>query len=155
VNLVGLGVSGLLWIAGAWSMQRVAAVSVASAPESWRERFASEYGEASAFRLRDAFLSAQTLRALAFWLPIFVLLDLVDVILSVQLGAAAAYAAWETAAERRRRREDLAEWIAKGLEPIPPNPRLSWSYNAALFAIWFGFYAAACLAARALTAAVR
>jgi hypothetical protein len=42
VNLVALGVSGLLCIAGARSMQRVAAVSVANAPESWRERFASE-----------------------------------------------------------------------------------------------------------------
>ena len=114
----------------------------------------SEYEETLAFRLRDAFLSAQTLRALAFWLPIFVLLDLVDVILSVQLGAAAAYAAWETAGERRRRREERAEWIAEGLEPVPPNPLLAWAYTAALFATWFGFYAVACFAARALTAAL-
>ena len=140
----------MLCIAGAWWAIRLTAASIASAPASWHERFASEYEEALAFGVRDALPVGQFLRGLAFWLPIFVLLDLVDVILSVQLGAAAAYAVWEIAVERRRRREERAEWIAEGLEPVPPNPRLSWSFNAALFAGWFGFYATACFAARAL-----
>jgi uncharacterized BrkB/YihY/UPF0761 family membrane protein len=102
----------LLCIAGAWWAIRLTAASIASAPASWHERFASEYEEALAFGVRDALPVGLFLRGLAFWLPIFVLLDRVDVIPRVQLGAVAVYAAWETAGEQRRRREERPEWRA-------------------------------------------
>jgi hypothetical protein len=100
--------------------------------------------------VRDAFISPRTLRALAVYLPAFVLFDLADVILGVQLGAAAAYSAWATADELRWQREVQAEAYANGLEPLARDPRLAWSYCAALFATWFGFLGVACFLARAL-----
>jgi hypothetical protein len=148
--LGGLVLSVLLWAAGVWSVTRTTAVAIAAAPTSWREQFATEYAAASRFRVRDAFLSRTTLLALAFWMPTFLLLDLVDVMLIVQLGAAAAYAGFETARGRADRRRDRAKWDAEGLEAIPPNRSLAWRYDASLFAMWLGFFTAACFLARVL-----
>jgi hypothetical protein len=69
--------------------------------------------------------------------------------LGIQLGAAAVYAAFEVASERRRQREEVARWVASGMEPLERDPSLAWSY-AGSFAVLFGFAATMCFAARAV-----
>jgi hypothetical protein len=150
LTLVGLGLSGLLYAAGLWWLRRATAALVANAPPSWREHFADDYEEALGFRARDALRSQATLWTLAVWLPTFVLLTLVDVLLVIQLGVAAAYTVWGTTFERRRYLEQHAEWYEHAPEPLLPNRRLRWSYEGAHLAVWLGFIAATCFSARGL-----
>jgi hypothetical protein len=149
-TLTGLTLSVVVWAAGAWSLTRATATAVTAAPRSWRERFATEYEEALAFRLRDAFVSRRTLAALAVSLPVFLVLEWADVLLIVQVGAAAAYAAWVTASDSRSRRELGARLQAEGLESVPPNPRLRRWYDGSHFAMLLGFFTAACFMSRLL-----
>jgi ABC-type siderophore export system fused ATPase/permease subunit len=100
-------------------------------------------------RLRDFLLSPRTLWALAFWVAAFVVLDLVDVILAVQLAAAAVYAAFDTARERQRARERHRAAVAEGMDPLQPDRRLRWWLYGSLFAGQAGFLAAACFLASA------
>jgi hypothetical protein len=146
LTLTGLILSVVVWSAGAWSLTRATATAVSSAPSSWRERFGAEYETALAFRVRDAFISRRALAALAVSLLVFALLAWADVLLVVQVGAAAAYAAWVTVDDRRRRTERVARLQAEGLESAPPNPRLRRWYDGSVFATLLGFFTAACFA---------
>jgi hypothetical protein len=150
IELVGVVVSAGVWALGVLATRRVTGSAIAGAPESWRERFAAEYEETLSSPLHQFVLSRTTAYAAAFWLILFALLDWGDVRLGVQLGAAAVYAAFEVASERRRQREEVARWVASGMEPLERDPSLAWSYAGSLFAVLFGFAATMCFAARAL-----
>jgi hypothetical protein len=142
--LTGLILSVAVWAAGAWSLTRATATAVSSVPGSWRERLAPEYEQALAFRVRDAFASRRTVVSLPIWIAVFLLLAWADVLLVVQVGAAAAYAAWVTIGDRRSRIESVARLEAEGLESVPPNPRLRRWYDGSRFAMLLGFFTAAC-----------
>jgi hypothetical protein len=129
----------LLWAIGLVAMRRVGETALASAPPSWRQRVAPGQEQASS-----------TAYAAAFWLVLFALLDLTDVLLGIQLGVAAAYSVWATASERGRQREEVARWEGEGLEPLQRNRRLAWSFVGSYLAMLFGFTAAMCFAARAV-----
>jgi hypothetical protein len=144
LTVTGLVLSVVVWSAGAWSLTRATATAVSSVPDSWRERFGPEYETALAFRVRDAFVSRRTLTSLVVWLAVFSLLTWADVLLIVQVGAAAAYAAWETVRDSRSRRERAARLEAEGLESTPPNARLRRWYDGSNFATLLGFFTAAC-----------
>jgi hypothetical protein len=150
LTLTGLLMSVVVWTAGAWSLVQATATAVAGVPSSWRERLATEYEEALAFRVRDAFASKRALRALSFWLPLFTFLVLFDVMLAVQLLAAAAYAAWATVSDSRSRRARVAQLHAEGLDPMPPNRRLGRWYDASNFALCLGHLTAASFMAHLL-----
>ena len=130
--------------------RRATWAAIASAPESWRERFAAEYGEILSSRLRQVVLSRSAVYAAASWLVVFALLEWGDVTLRVQLAAAVVYSVWATASDRRRQREEVARWEASGLEPLQRDPSLAWAYVGSLFAMTFGFIATMCFAVRAV-----
>jgi hypothetical protein len=92
-------------------------------------------------------VAAQRGRALARPVP---LLDWGDVKLSIQVGLAAVYSVWAAASERRRQREEVAGWVASGLEPLQRNPSLAWSYTGSLFVVLLGFTTTMCFVARAV-----
>jgi hypothetical protein len=142
--LFGLAASIAVWTMAVWSAGRAMSAAIAAAPSSWQSRFTIEYEAALALRLRDFLLARAAHQALALWMAAFLVLDVFDVILVVQLGAAVAFAAWATASERRQRREELASLVRDGLEPLPTNPGLSWWYSGSLLAAWVGFLSAAC-----------
>jgi len=150
LTLLGLALSPLLWALGLLATRRVTGAAIAGAPESWRARFAAEYEEALSSPMHQFVLPRTTAYAAAFWLILFALLDWGDVRLGIQLGAAAVYAAFEVASERRRQREEVARWVASGMEPLERDPSLAWSYAGSLFAVLFGFAATMCFAARAV-----
>jgi hypothetical protein len=143
-TLTGLILSVAVWAAGAWSLTRAIATAVSSVPSSWRQRLATEYEQALAFRVRDAFASRRTVVSLPICIAVFSLFAWADVLLVVQVGAAAAYAAWVTIGDRRSRIESVARLEAEGLESAAPNPRLRRWYDGSQFAMLLGFFTAAC-----------
>jgi hypothetical protein len=106
--------------------------------------------KAARFPLHHLVLSRATAYSAGFWLVVFALFEWGDVMLGVQLGAAAVYSAWATASERRRQREDVACLEAEGLEPLQRRRSLTWWYLGSVFATVFGFTATLCFVARAL-----
>jgi hypothetical protein len=146
--LFGFAASIAVWAMAVWSVGRAARTAIAAAPSSWQSRFKDDYEAAGlTLRLRGFLLAAEALWALALWMAAFLVLNMFDVILVVQLGAAVVYAVWATAGERRRRRAEVATLVRDGLEPVPPNPGLSWWFSSSLLSAWVGFLSAACFLA--------
>ena len=148
--LLAVVVAAGVWALGLLAAQRATRAAIASAPPSWRERFSAEYGELLSARLHQWVPSRAMASAAALWLGLFALLDWGDVKLSIQLGLAAVYSAWAAASERRQQREEVARWVASGLEPLERDPALTWAYAGSRFAVFFGFTATMCFLARAL-----
>lgn len=145
--LFGFAVSVAVWAIAAWSAGRAIVAAIATAPPSWQQRFEEGYEAALAVRLRDFLVAPRTLWALTLWMAAFLVLDVFDVTLVVQLGAVVAYALWATLGERRRRQEELAGLVRGGLEPLPDHRGRSRWYDGSLLAAWVGFLSAACFLA--------
>jgi hypothetical protein len=150
LTLVGVACSVALWAAGVAAMRGLVRSATASAPPSWLARFGPEYEKAARSPLHHLVLSRATAYAAGFWLVVFALLEWGDVMLGVQLGAAAVYSVWATVSERRRQREDVTRLEADGLEPLQRSRALTWWYLGAEFAMLFGFTATLCFVVRAL-----
>jgi hypothetical protein len=148
--LLAVVVAAGVWGLGLVAAQRATRAAIASAPQSWRERFSTEYGELLSARLHQGILSRAVASAAVLWLGLFALLDWGDVKLSIQVGLAAVYSVWAAASERRRQREEVAGWVASGLEPLQRNPSLAWSYTGSLFVVFLGFTTTMCFVARAV-----
>ena len=145
--LAGLAASLAVWVAASWWSVRALAPMLTDVPDWFRDQCPGEYEEAASYGLSDALVGHRRFWPAGLWLPGFVLLNLADVSLPVQLGAVATYAAWVVAGGRARAREFEARAREMGVEPGPPRPE-SLLYDLSVFAMELGFLASLCFLAR-------
>jgi hypothetical protein len=153
-DLIGLGASALLWVAGQLSTLRAQAHAIRTAPRSWLEHpeVGPSYRAAASWGLRDAWpATVALLPRLAGLIVGFAVLEAMGVILAVELFACVLFAGSWTLRLRDAARVERDEYVEReGLEPAPRRPWLFAWYWGSTGAACLAFAAVACFAGRAV-----
>jgi hypothetical protein len=138
--LLGVCLSGLLWLIGVrWSLA-VRASFVSTLPAEWKDKIPDDYPLLGALRLRHILRGVTDVaRPVAASLALFAVLEVFDVLLGLQLGLCvviAAYWAGDYISSRTAEQEEYQ--LAHNLERPPGKRALAWGYRAAVFMTCLG-----------------